>query len=296
MQFFSKLKRWKLAYAMIIAGFMALLLLMHACMTFRMSEKEISRHFAKKNIPVIQESFSVQGRRLHYVATGKAINPTVVFVHGSPGSLSAFIDFLSDSLLLSKAYLVTIDRPGFGYSNFGKAEPSLEKQAALLKPLLDLRKSERPIILVGHSLGAPVIARMAMDYPDLVDALVLVAGSIDPDLEPNEKWFRVPMASPFMRWMLPRSFRASNDEILKAKEELTRMLPLWKNIQCPVVVIHGEKDVLVPVANVAYAEKMLNNDKLTIIRKKDVNHFIPWSHPELIQQALLEALASYEQQ
>lgn len=281
-------------YLISIACFAVLMISLHACMTFRMSEKEIDKHFKEKNIVVKQDVVKTGKRTQHFIATGKENSPTVVFVHGSPGSLSAFIDFLSDTLLLSKAYLITVDRPGFGYSNFGKAEPSLQGQAALLKPLLELRKQHKPIILVGHSLGGPVIARMAMDYPELVDGLIIVAGSIDPELEPNERWFRVPLSTPFFSWLMPLSFKASNDEILEAKKELGQMLPLWKNIKCPVIVLQGLEDNLVPPGNADFAKRMITNAPVQIVLKDQVNHFIPWTHPEMIQQAILQMLVQLE--
>ncbi|HEY5692224.1 MAG TPA: hypothetical protein VIS49_12250 [Cyclobacteriaceae bacterium] len=68
---------------------------------------------------------------------GNEDKPLIIFVHGSTGSLSAFIHFLADTILLQHTQLITVDRPGFGSSNFGYAETSLEKQASLLKPLLE---------------------------------------------------------------------------------------------------------------------------------------------------------------
>jgi len=47
-------------------------------------------------------------------------------------------------------------------------EPSLEKQAALIADLVRPEVSQRPAILVGHSFGGPVIARIAIDYPSFV--------------------------------------------------------------------------------------------------------------------------------
>jgi pimeloyl-ACP methyl ester carboxylesterase len=204
--------------------------------------------------------------------------------------MSAFIDFMSDSLLLQKAMLISVDRPGFGSSNFGHAEPSLQKQAAMLKPMLEEYKENRPIILVGHSLGGPLIARMAMDYPELIDGLVFVSASIDPDLEPNEMWFRAPLATPFLKWILPRSFRASNDEIYKLKPELENMLPTWKNITVPSTFVQGKEDSFVPYQNVDFAKRMLVNAPVNIQLIEGVDHFIPWSHPQLIRQATLEML------
>ena len=154
-------------------------------------------------------------------------------------------------------------------------------------PLLKENKAGRPLILVGHSLGGPLIALMAIEHPDLVDGLVIVAGSIDPELEPNETWFRAPLATPFLSWVLPRSLRASNEEIYHLKPELEKMLPMWSEIKCPVIVIQGKKDSLVPPGNADFARKMLVNAPVEFILKDDMDHFVPWSNPELIHQAIV---------
>lgn len=260
---------------------------LHSCMTFRMSPKEIDEYFITKNISATQHSYRVDGREIHYVKAGDDTKPLILFVHGSPGSLSAFIHFLADTTLLRDALLITTDRPGFGYSNFGNGVASLEKQAEMLKPILEKFKRNKPVILVGHSLGGPLIARMSIDFPELVDGLVMVAGSIDPELEPNETWFRAPLATPFLSWLLPRSLRASNEEIYHLKPELEKMVPLWTHIKCPVIVIQGKKDSLVPAENADFARKMLVNAPVHFVYKEDMDHFVPWSNPELIQQAIL---------
>ncbi len=265
------------------------MLLLDSCMQFRMSKSEVDKYFANKAKKGTLHRYEEGKRVMNYLEVGDSSLPLVVFVHGSPGSLSAFIDFMADTILLSKAQLITVDRPGFGASNFGYAESSLEKQAALLRPVLEQHKNQRPVILVGHSLGGPVIARMAMDYPELVDGLVIVAGSIDPELEPNE-WFRGPLATPFLKWLLPRSIRASNDEIYKLKPELEKMIPLWPKIRANTIVIQGTKDTLVPKENAAFAKKMITNAPVKVMMVDGMNHFVPWDHPELIQRAIVELL------
>lgn len=265
-------------------------LLMDSCMQFRMSASEIDTYFKDKKNKATRKQSESGKRTLSYLITEENTKPLVVFVHGSPGSLSDFIDFMADSVLLTQAQLISVDRPGFGASDFGYAEPSLAKQAKFLQPVLEENKSNRPVILVGHSLGGPLIAQMAIDYPALVDGLIFVAASVDPQLEPNETWFRAPLATPFLKWILPRSLRASNDEIYKLKPQLESMIPEWSKIKTPVIFIQGGKDKLVHPGNAEFAHKMLVNTTVKIEFVDTMDHFVPWSHPQLIRNAILEMI------
>jgi len=280
-------RKWAVLFVLV---FVIITTVLHSCMTFRASSKEVDEYFKKKNIEGTQLSYKVGFRDIHYVKAGDETKPLVVFIHGSPGSLSAFIHFLADTSLLRQTEMISTDRPGFGYSNFGNGVGSLHEQCEILLPLLQRNKNGRPLILVGHSLGGPLIARMAYEHPDLIDGLVIIAGSIDPELEPNETWFRAPLATPFLSWVLPRSLRASNEEIYHLKPELEKMLPMWADIKCPVIVIQGKKDSLVPAANADFAKKMLVNAPVEFVFKDDMDHFVPWSNPELIQQAIISLI------
>ena len=277
--------RW-IIFFLIAVGMIAF----HSCISFRMSPKEIDQFFVSNNVKATQHSYRSGFREMHYVKAGDPTKPLVLFLHGSPGSLSAFIDFLADSALLENALLITADRPGFGASNFGNGETSLEAQADFLKPILEEYKGNHPILLVGHSLAGALIVRMAAQYPQLVDGLIIVAGSVDPELEPNETWFRAPLATPFLSWILPQSFRASNEEIYQLKPELERMIPLWKEVRCPTIIIQGTEDELVPAENAAFAKSMLVNASVEVVMVEGMNHFVPWSHPHLIRDAILRVL------
>lgn len=268
-----------------LLAFALLACFMHSCLQFRMSKAEIDEFFLNKHLHGKQFKYQLDNRPIHYVMVGEDEKPLVIFIHGSPGSLSAFIDFLGDTSLLNQARLISVDRPGFGESGFGASEPSIEKQSSFLKPILLKHKNNSQVFLVGHSLGGPLVARMAMDYPELIDGLILVAPSLSPELEPKE-WFRKPMAVPPIRWILPRSIRASNDELINLKSELEKMIPYWKSINIPAIVIQGKKDRFVPYENAFFAEKNLVNSTVSIRLVDDMDHFVPWTNPELIKQAI----------
>jgi pimeloyl-ACP methyl ester carboxylesterase len=282
----------KISYSILILYFSIILFfqLCTSCMSFRLSKTEVDEHFKGQKFKPTEHQIEVNGRTINYAEIGNDSLPVVFFVHGSPGSWSGWEGFFKDSLLLSKVKMVAVDRPGFGYSGLGKAEKTLTEQVKYLKPILEKYKKEnRKLILVGHSLGGPMIARMAMDYPQLIDKLIFVAASNAPELEPA-RWYRYIGDFFLFRYLIPRSFRASNREILYLKPELEKMLPLWKDIKQQSIVIQGDKDIFVPYKNAEFTRKMLENAKVEVIMKKGMNHFVPWSNPELINEAILKML------
>lgn len=284
---FRRKKRFKVAVSIVLI--FILFQFTSGCFSFRMSPKEVNKYFKEKAIAPDIQNYKVDGRNINYAQIGDTNLPTVFFFHGAPGSWSAFIDFMADTSITNHFRIISVDRPGYGYSDFGNSVTSLETESKLMEPLLDLRNKNQPTILIGHSLGGPVVARLAMDYPQIVDHIVMVAPSIDPTLEPDEDWFRYPLKTPFLRWVLPISFRVTNDEIYHLEDELNDMLPLWKNITIPVTVIQGGKDSLVPAGNADFAKKMLtNSQKVDIVLIEDMNHFVPWSHPHLIKEAIFK--------
>lgn len=235
------------------------------------------------------------GNSLQYAIVPLPDAPLVVFVHGTPGGWSSFSKVLSLPELQARTELLSVDRPGWGGSALPRAPgarrptvwASLERQADALRQLLEEQADERPVILVGHSLGGPVVARAAMDHPKLVQGLVLVAASIDPELE-KTTWYQAIGRWRVVRWMLPRMLVAADLEIQPLREELETMLPQWGTIRIPVEILHGEKDRLVPIENADFAMRELNNARETRLPRR--GHLLHVNEPREIAAAVMRVL------
>ncbi|RBN50955.1 alpha/beta fold hydrolase [Flavobacterium psychrolimnae] len=275
-------KKRYIAYSLMVLY----IIMCQSCMTMRYSNKETKKFFAGSKTEFQDKTIAFEGYKIHYVATGNADNPTLFFVHGSPGSWNAFKEYLQDSLLLKKYRMIAIDRPGFGYSDFGDAQ-NLKVQSQRISEFIKKIDNKKPLILVGHSVGGPVLARLAVDNPSWYKRLVILAGSLDPKAENPEKWRTVIKVSP-LRYLIPGALRPSNDELWWLKKDLVDLEPKLKNITSDVTVIHGTKDVLVPYSNMDFIKKSFVNAKsMDTITIEKANHFIPWSHYEIVRNALL---------
>ncbi len=115
----------------------------------------------------------IDGERIHHVDTGGA-GPAVVMIHGLSGNLLNF-DYALAGRLAGEFRLILVDRPGSGYSTrAADADASLTAQAAAIAKLIRALGLTRPLV-VGHSLGGAVSLALALDHPDCVGALALIA-------------------------------------------------------------------------------------------------------------------------
>lgn len=267
--------------------FCSYLVFCQSCMKMRMSPKKTKEYFTKSNTSFKDLSYKIsETHQIHYIETGDSTKPTLFFIHGSPGSWDAYKTYLSDIDLQKKYRLIAIDRPGFGYSNFGEAE-DLESQAKLILPFIESKNNNQPITIIGHSMGGPVVVKLGTLAPKLFKNLVILAGAIDPKAETPENWRPILMSKP-IKYLIPGAFRPSNEELWWLKEDLKTMKSELHKITSNVIIIHGTEDSLVPFSNVGFMEKeFINAKKTKVLPIEKADHFIPWSHYEIIKKSLI---------
>lgn len=257
---------------------------------FRQTDSELNNEFAAQSIRPVVRRYTVGKRTIRYMETPRlAGKPTIIFVHGAPSSLSFFNEFFKDTALLKRAQLVAVDRPGYGYSDFGRVEPSILRQAELLQPLIDRYKESPDLIVVGSSYGGSVSARLAMNNPGVIDQVVFVSSALGPGLERTygiSYWVdKAPL-----RAVVPPLLRLANDEKLAHRQALEAILPDWSRITAGIIMLHGLRDELVYPTNVAFAKKQLRNAQFKQFILPDSRHDIVVNKREYIASILLGML------
>src|SRR5215469_140437 len=140
--------------------FITLLLVFDRLVQFRMDNAELLTWFGDRHIQPKIGYYNAEGRKIRYVQVGDNPDATILFIHGAPSSLSYWKDYLSDSVLLSRATLFAADRPGYGYSGLADPLPDIAGQAAAQVPMIDsAHKTHHPVIVVGVSYGSPIACR-----------------------------------------------------------------------------------------------------------------------------------------
>lgn len=221
-----------------------------------------------------------------YLRAGDAQGPRLILVHGTPGSAASWADYLVQPP--AGVEVVALDRPGFGQSGPTGAMPRLADQAAAVRALLPA--DGRPVVLLGHSLGGPVVAQLAAELPGRIRAIVLLAASLDPSLEQVHTMQHVGAWAPVSA-LLPRVLRNANTELMALKPELEALALALPRITAKVIIVHGTADELVPVANVPFMQARLTGARcVTTTLLQGRNHFLPWNSEADVRQAIAAAL------
>lgn len=226
---------------------------------------------------------------LHAVKAGDSTSKSLlVFIHGSPGSWSDFTQFADSFQLHHHHQLLFVDRPGYGASTHPHTGDLHDQAKAIMGLVVKemTTHSLEKLVIFGHSYGGPVAMRVAVEYPEVVDGLVLAAPTIaHPFQEP--RWYNKAANFFAVRWLLGDWLQNSNREMIRLyHEELLPLDSMLSTYRGPIAYIQGDQDVLVPAQSAGYFRYHCPECRVHFILDEEMNHFIPWSHPQYLSQAL----------
>ncbi|MHA3913629.1 alpha/beta fold hydrolase [Halovulum sp. GXIMD14793] len=115
----------------------------------------------------------VDGTRLHYRILGKD-GPQVLAIHGASGNILDWIVGPAQAIAENHRLLL-IDRPGLGYSDRAPQDGSNPFVQARLMRRAETQLGFDAPILIGHSYGGAVALAWALDAPEVVPGLMLLA-------------------------------------------------------------------------------------------------------------------------
>src|SRR5215471_14151641 len=137
----------------------------------------------RATVVVIERSYPRQGKTvevagavLNVVELGRSdsTRPPVVLIHGASSNLEAMRQPVGD-LLARNHRVLLIDRPGHGWSGRDRDEDSTpDVQCRMIAEAL-AKLGVGPVVLVVHSWAGALGARMALDFPDRLAGLVMLA-------------------------------------------------------------------------------------------------------------------------
>jgi len=162
---------------------------------------------AEQAVPQAGEILPVTGGTIHYTDTGPRDGQPLVLIHGLAGNMHNFTYALVEQLS-SEFRVITIDRPGSGYSTrTDDALAELPAQADMICEFLAKLGVEKPV-LVGHSLGGALSLAMVLQRKQPIGALALLCPLTAVIPEPPAVFRPLVIRSAFMRRLIGHTVAA----------------------------------------------------------------------------------------
>lgn len=165
--------------------------------------RKLAREARQLVPPIGQFCDTLQGK-IHYIDIGPRDAQPLVLIHGLSGQLQHFTYALADALAQDYR-VIAVDRPGCGYSTrTSDAMARLPEQAKTLLDVLDKLQVQQPV-LVGHSLGGAVSLAMALQAPEKIRGLALLAPLTHPSKQGAEAFKGLIVHSNLMRHLMAQT-------------------------------------------------------------------------------------------
>jgi pimeloyl-ACP methyl ester carboxylesterase len=156
--------------------------------------------------PATGQWIEVEGERLHYRSLGHG--PAVVLVHGLGGESRNF-DYLPLEQLAQHWRLVLVDRPGAGHSpRRDDAKAGIAAQARIIASFIEAMHFEAPPLLVGHSLGGAIALSLALQQPQRIAGIGLIAPLTHFNAEVPAPFRAMAIRKPLLRRLFARTLAA----------------------------------------------------------------------------------------
>ena len=275
-----------------------------------------------RNHPASGHRIDVGGYGVHVIEAGKA-GPPVLMIHGASANAREFIWTLAPKLEQGFRVLMA-DRPGHGHSQRPPRADRLGVQAAQMAGVLEKMAPGEQAIVVGHSFGGAVALRLALDRPELVKGLVLLAPVTHDWGNYGHAWYNrfaasrvtgpvfsqvVPFVGPAQvgagignvfdpspapenyyeksgigLLFRPPAFRANARDVRVLDRELAEQSKRYGELTMPVVVFSGSKDTVITPAK--HTARLKKQVPLDLVILPEEGHMPHHRHGDAVADAI----------
>lgn len=257
------------------------------------------------------------GQRMHYQDIGSG--PVVVFLHGSGSGASGNSNFKNNlpEMVAQGFRVIAPDLIGYGYSDKpDDVDYHLDFFVECIKQMLDVIGVEK-YSLVGNSLGGAIAIKYALDFPDAVEKLVLMApGGIEdqpdyftmPGMQLMKEVFTSaqPVTPEKMKEFFTTAFVVNPDclddqtvqerwqsmQTQNPRVVQTMVVPNMEDqlgdLQCPILVFWGMNENMMPETGIMKLAKKCNNVRVVLV--SECGHWVMLEHKDLFNRTTIDFL------
>lgn len=237
--------------------------------------------FVVNNISSQDISYGLNKEAGRYVNTGDANiyyevygnGKPIVLLHGGFNYIDGFKKYIP--ILSKKFKVIAVATRGYGKSEIGNKKFSYELLADDVKKIIE-KECQEKVTLIGSSDGAMIAEVVAFKYPESVGKVVAMGGALGTSgySEEGLEWLKnfnseeFEYYRPDFKKIMPQPERwnelIENLRLMWSTEYVLHFDEL-KKIQCPVLLLYGDRDLYCPVNRIAQIYLSLQNAQLAVL-------------------------------
>jgi pimeloyl-ACP methyl ester carboxylesterase/membrane protein DedA with SNARE-associated domain len=255
------------------------------------------------NSPSIRNSPTNNASANNSAPSTEDTRPVIILLHGSPGNSK---DFNSLAPYLAKNYrVIRPDLPGFGDSAHEVADYSIRAHAHYVLALMDKLQIKRAHV-IGFSMGGGVALNIADLAPERTASLVMLSAigvqemELLGDYHINHGLHGLQLAGLWLLREATPHFGFFDKAVLGVEyarnfydSDQRPLREILTNYQGAMLILHGKRDVLVPVEAAIEHHRLVPQSQLELFANE--NHFTVFSKGEMLSQLIIPFVNSVEQ-
>jgi pimeloyl-ACP methyl ester carboxylesterase len=163
-------------------------------------------------------TYTVNGQTISIQEEGPTTGQVALLIHGWSSSWYAVSPLLP--VLAHKYRCLAVDLPGYGESPRLPGRVTIPDYVELITGLIG-QVTDRPVVLIGHSMGGMISTSLVLQNPELVERLVLIAPTISGHLSRQVDLTLAPFAL-MERFALTNALVSVLEPIVNITDQLLR--------------------------------------------------------------------------
>lgn len=208
-----------------------------------------NRSLAPEGVAASVVEYSHGGATLIAEDFGTGPRPYVL-VHGIGMGRSVYLDLVERL----PGRVIAFDLPGFGEAPEPERTLTMARHADLIAAFLR-SIGVTDAVIIGHSMGSQIGAELAARHPSLIDGVILAAPTVNSasrSIQEQATYLLRDLMGerPLVLWRGAREYLRGGPHLIRKIRATVSHEPekAYARVQCPVLVLRGERDPLAPVS------------------------------------------------
>ena len=219
----------------------------------------------------------------------------IVYLHGFCGDMDGKKGTVIEKIASeNKINLIKLNYLGHGTSSGKYSDFTMDDWFENITTIIDKFSNNKKMLFIGSSMGGWFCYIMALKYGERTKGIVSFSTAIDFLTEVIEPHIKEEDKNKDIVYTIPNSDNIITKKLLLSSKKFNLMDKEKVNINCPIRMIHGLQDMLIPYINSVKFVNKLTSDDVELKLVKTMDHRLSLNgNLDILRNVVLDFVKKY---